>query len=286
MNLPQENSYEIVPERLTFAIVLRQPQNTANTYCYTIENKEKFYYQPFFSDFGPLSILQIHRFVKLTARKLELHKGRVIFYSSKSPQNIANSVLLAGAFRVIYLHMEPEEAFRPFVSIASSLKPYRDASSFPSTYDLTVMSCLKGLYHGMRLGWYDPATFDEVSWEHNEIVMNGDMNWLIPNKLLAFASPYDKNELMEGWYVSTPTDLVPKFQKMGIEHVVRLCKNFYNEKVFQRAGIKHTELYFDDGTCPPSSVLRSWLKLIEGPECIALHCKAGLGRTYVLLNEA
>lgn len=37
----------------------------------------------------------------------------------------------------------------------------------------------------------------------------------------------------------------------------------YDEKKFEEIGIKHTELYFPDGTCPPESVLRAFLDLCE-----------------------
>ena len=212
------------------------------------------------------------------------------FVTTSSPNSLANAVFIASAFRMIYLKISAEEAMSPFASIAASLKPYRDASSFPSTYDLTVLSCLQGLKKAMSLGWYNPEMFNAREWEENEIVANGDMNWLIPDKLMAFASPHDKREIQPGWFVSTPNDLVPKFHSLGINHVVRLSKKFYDETVFVKNGIKHTELFFPDGTIPPLDILKKFLKIIEGDDVVALHCKAGLGRTYVynmyILNSA
>lgn len=38
------------------------------------------------------------------------------------------------------------------------------------------------------------------------------------------------------------------------------------------------ELPFPDGTPPPSSVVQSWLKIVDRHEPVALHCIAGLGR--------
>jgi cell division cycle 14 len=47
----------------------------------------------------------------------------------------------------------------------------------------------------MKLGWYNPQTFKVKEYEEFERVDNGDMNWIIPGKFLAFsspsASPYD-----------------------------------------------------------------------------------------------
>lgn len=44
----------------------------------------------------------------------------------------------------------------------------------------------------MKLGWFDFKKFNLNEYEHYEKVENGDLNWIIPNKFVAFSSPYDK----------------------------------------------------------------------------------------------
>lgn len=41
----------------------------------------------------------------------------------------------------------------------------------------------------MKLGWYNPQTFKVKEYEEYERVDNGDLNWIIPGKFLAFSSP-------------------------------------------------------------------------------------------------
>jgi len=41
----------------------------------------------------------------------------------------------------------------------------------------------------MKLGWYNPQTFKVKEYEEFERVDNGDMNWILPGKFLAFSSP-------------------------------------------------------------------------------------------------
>ena len=271
----------IIPDRLIFSILRSEPKNTKNVLFISIDNDPNFQYSPFCYDFGPPSLLMVHKFYTQLSHILDTRSELIHFFCSSRPENIANASFLIIVFRILRLKQTPEEAFSPFVNLSRHFRPYRDATNLPSTYDLTVFSCVSGFYKGLKLGWYNPSTFDASSWEFNEQVENGDMNWLIPNKLLAFATPYNHNILHGGWRVSTPADLINVFRRLHINHIVRLCKEFYNKTIFTDAGFRHTELRFDDGTTPPPSILERWMKLIEGPDIIALHCKAGLGRTYV-----
>lgn len=62
-----------------------------------------------------------------------------------------------------------------------------------STYNNTqILDCLRGLHYAMRLGWFDFKKFDLAEYEHYEKVENGDLNWMVPGKFVAFSSPYDK----------------------------------------------------------------------------------------------
>jgi cell division cycle 14 len=105
------------------------------------------------------------------------------------------------------------------------------------------------------------------------------MNWLIPDKLLAFASPYHVN-VVQGFQVCTPSDIIPIFSELGINTIVRLNNKTYDETIFKEAGFDHMELYFADGTCPSDAILDQFLDLMERNAVVALHCKAGLGRTF------
>ncbi|KAI9001861.1 dual specificity protein phosphatase [Hyaloraphidium curvatum] len=79
-------------------------------------------------------------------------------------------------------------------------------------------------------------------------------------------------------------DLVAYFKEYGVSAMVRLNNRLYDRTRFIKAGIAHHELYFPDGTTPPESVLRRFLEICEStPGTIAVHCKAGLGRTGSLI---
>jgi cell division cycle 14 len=59
-----------------------------------------------------------------------------------------------------------------------------------------------------------------------------------------------------------------------------LNKKYYDERKFLKYGIRVLDLYYLDGSNPPPSILDQFLREVEANEGgIAVHCKAGLGRT-------
>jgi protein-tyrosine phosphatase len=112
---------------------------------------------------------------------------------------------------------------------------------------------------------------------------NGDLNWIVKDKILAFAGPsFERHVSPEGYCTLAPADYIPYFQRKKVELVVRLNKKLYHEQDFEQAGIRHMEAFFIDGSCPPMRILQQVLDGFESVptgKAFAVHCKAGLGRT-------
>lgn len=107
------------------------------------------------------------------------------------------------------------------------------------------------------------------------------MNWTVPGKFISFSGPLNVTDKYGSF---TPEDYVPIFKKMGVTLVVRLNKPQYDKKKFTKAGIKHLDLYFLDGSTPPDHIVDQFLSAAEAEKgAIAVHCKAGLGRTGSLI---
>jgi protein-tyrosine phosphatase len=143
------------------------------------------------------------------------------------------------------------------------------------------------MYRAKEVGfinWHAGEKFNLEEYEHYEQVENGDLNWIVPGKLMAFSGPSAQPKHFGGWRTFTPEDYIEYFNEKGVTSVIRLNKKMYEGARFTAHGVNHHELYFPDGTCPSEPIMYRFLDIVEKePGAIAIHCKAGLGRTGVLI---
>jgi len=106
------------------------------------------------------------------------------------------------------------------------------------------------LEKAISLGWYDCKQFDNKEYEYYEKVENGDLNWILPGKFIAFMGPLDNTSKLER-RGNTPEDYIQVFNHFNVTRVIRLNEAKYDKQRFIRNGIHHSDLYFIDGSTPP-----------------------------------
>ncbi|NXH19689.1 CC14A phosphatase, partial [Bucco capensis] len=273
-------------DRLYFATLRNKPKNTVNTHYFCTD--EELVYENFYGDFGPLNLAMLYRYCCKLNKKLKyfsLSRKKIVYYTSFDQRKRANAAFLIGAYAVIYLKKTPEEAYRTLLSGSNPpYLPFRDASFGNCTYNLTILDCLQGINKALQHGFFDFKTFDVDEYEHYERVENGSFNWIIPGKFLAFSGPHPKSKLENGYPLHAPEAYFLYFKKHNVTSIIRLNKKIYEAKRFTDAGFEHYDLFFVDGSTPSDSIVQRFLNICENAEgAVAVHCKAGLGRTGTLI---
>ncbi|XP_072500235.1 dual specificity protein phosphatase CDC14A isoform X7 [Notamacropus eugenii] len=207
---------EFLKDRLYFATLRNRPKSTINTHYFSTDEelvyenflicKRRWQYMyhlltgsSFYADFGPLNLAMVYRYCCKLNKKLKsysLSRKKIVHYTSFDQRKRANAAFLIGSYAVIYLKKTPEEAYRALIAGSNPpYLPFRDASFGNCTYNLTILDCLQGIRKGLQHGFFDFESFDVEEYEHYERVENGDFNWIVPGKFLAFSGPHPKSKI-------------------------------------------------------------------------------------------
>lgn len=277
---------DIINDRLYLCSFYDHPKSDNQTWYYCVD--DDVHYDSFYCDFGPLNLSVLYRFcVKLNERLKALEgKKIIVIYSGPTDEARANTAYLVGAYAIIYLMMSAEIAYlRVHKAEPCGFIGFRDASMGPPTYRLHLHSVLKGVEKAFKFRWLRFDQFDPDEYEFYEKVENGDLNWIIPNKILSFCGPHNRSIIENGYPYHSPEVYFDYFKSHNVSTIIRLNKRMYDAKRFTKAGFEHVDLFFVDGSTPSNEIVERFINVVDSAKgAVAVHCKAGLGRTGTLIG--
>lgn len=261
--------------------------NESDKYVY-LKINDFIEYNSFHLDFGPYNIGSLYRFSVILHEILnkESNQGKAVVLCNESGYKArSNTACLLCCYMILVQSWTPHQVLQSITQCETPFMLFRDAGYSCADFEITIQDIVYGLWRAKERNLIDILSFDLEEYERYERIEFGDLNF-ITNDFIAFASPKDNNN--DIMLKSSFKRVLLFFQAKNVKLVIRLNSHLYDAKRFTDFDIKHLDMIFDDGTCPPLHYVQRFIgaseSIIKTKGKIAVHCKAGLGRTGCLIG--
>ena len=136
--------------------------------------------------------------------------------------------------------------------------PFGDSGKAPVRFELRIEDCLKAIERAQNKGWINTYNFNTEHYDKLSKLDEGDLNWIIPGKLVAGSSP--AINLNEGL---PPRFYNPILKESKVNAIIRLNEKLYNDENFENKGFRIYPMEFADGTTPSNIHMIDFTKILQ-----------------------
>jgi cell division cycle 14 len=286
-----------VLDRICIGQYLPDFKSTQKFRCFRPQTYLK--YDGFCDDFGPMNFSAIVHFSDMIEEQLHAFPScRIVYAVDPGRRELTNAIFLLGSYLILRRERQTHDVLAIFSWLKESLlENFRDATFSRPDFLLTLKDCWRGLECSKLQGWISqPALPTSAKWGmidadeyiHWDDPLNGDFHVVVPNKFIAFRGPKEMGSKLytdsAGYRQFSPEYYSGIFRDLGVTTVIRLNEAEYEMTSFLASGIAHHDLHFEDCTAPPAHIVSRFFAIVDAADgVVAVHCKAGLGRTGTLI---
>lgn len=239
-------------------------------------------YIPINHDYGPTNMGNIIKFCEFVNDKISdpaISHRNIVYYVyliNKNNSDLLNAVFMMGCYLIIKFNTCVNKVIFDILQIFNEHPCYFiDCISKWGGYYSSITDCLRAVYFVHKNKIEDLNNFNINEYEYLTDYSNRDMN-IIANKFLAMCAPTTK----------TIKNVCTELKKRNIKLIIRLNDDSNYGTMLDDDSIKVVNLFFKDYSVPSVKIVKKFMNIVNSTnydEIVAVHCRAGLGRTGVLI---